>query len=96
MANVTITTSAVQIASKGRSSNKARIALEVYNNAAVTVWYGQTSAVTVANGVPLKAGEWKLFGFNGGSSKWMFRGELYGIVASGTADVRYEEYLETR
>lgn len=56
-----------------------RDALQLYNAGADTVYMGG-AAVTIANGWPLAAGE-----------KMVITGPsaVYGIVASGTIDVRY-------
>ena len=54
--------------------------IEVYNNGAVSVFWGGSS-VTVASGVPIAPGTSRSFDLEP-------REVVYGIVASGTADCR--------
>jgi hypothetical protein len=52
--------------------------------------------VTASSGYPLDAGDELVFEFDGGKYQFFYRGDIYGIVASGTADIRVWELLETR
>jgi hypothetical protein len=59
-------------------------AVAVYNNGASTVYLGG-SAVTTATGAPVAAGAW------GPGFDLTISDQLYGIVASGTVEVRVIE-----
>jgi hypothetical protein len=76
--NVTVTTAATQVVAENTSRKLAFI----NNNSAVVVYIG-TSGVTTTNGYPLAA--------NGNFINVDTISALYGIVASGTADVRVFE-----
>lgn len=62
-----------------------RRALVIHNNAAITIYLGQ-SDVTSSNGFPLLAGEKVAFDIGGTPNV-----NVYGIVASASADVRILE-----
>jgi hypothetical protein len=94
---VTVGTSATQIISKSRSSNTARIGLLIKNtDASDTVYLGESSSTSTSSGYPLAAGGELRFDYGGGKSQFFYRGDVYGIVASGTVNVRVWEFLETR
>lgn len=57
----------------------------VGNNSAVTVFIGPDINVTTTNGIPLLANS----NFANTDSDALFRGDIYGIVVTGTADVRF-------
>jgi len=59
-----------------------RVVFLVYNNSQVTVYVGDAN-VTIANGIPIQRGASYV------NEGW--GGVVYGIVATGTADVRVEE-----
>lgn len=63
-----------------RSSESTRTGIIIVNNSSQTVYLGLTDAVTTSNGIPVEASE------NFYTSDWT--GDIYGIVASGTANVR--------
>jgi hypothetical protein len=75
--NVTVATTATLI-----KAAASRQSISIYNNGASTVFVGYDTAVTTTNGMPIPAG-----------AEREIRDELavYGIVASGTVDVRYIE-----
>ena len=81
---VTVTTSATLII----ASNTNRKSLLIGNTSAGTVYLGDTTSVTTANGFPLPQNA-QLSEDSGGTR--MYMGAVYGIVASGTSDVRYWE-----
>jgi hypothetical protein len=83
--------SVADTATKIISANCNRQALILVNNSSDTVVYiGADDSVTIANGIPLytyMTKEYtKAFGF--------YNGDIYGIVTSGTADVRYWEMTQ--
>jgi hypothetical protein len=80
-AAVSVTTTATLI----RAAKSGRESLTVQNLAAATdVYVGPDSSVTTSNGLKIAQA--------GGSANYNeYTGALYGIVASGTADVRYAE-----
>jgi hypothetical protein len=82
---VTIANTATQIL--GASS--ARGGWIIHNASDQDIYIGGTSSVTTANGIPLASGE-KIVA--DGPAAW--NGALHGIVASGTADLRYFEWGE--
>ena len=77
---VTITTSATEIV----PYNRNRRIMVIRNNGTVTVYLGfSTTDCTTATGFPLEAGD---------VIKYTLKVDpIYGIVASGTCDVRVEE-----
>lgn len=94
--NVSVASTATPIVSKSRSSNTARIGLLIYNNGSQVVYLGEDANVTTSNGYPLAIGDTIRWSHDGGKAQFFFRGDVYGIVASSTADVRVWEFLETR
>lgn len=83
---VTVTTSATLIA----AANPKRQELIITNNSISTdIYIGQDANVTTANGLPLYANQTRERSRNGGTYGWL--GPVYGICASGTADIRYWE-----
>lgn len=81
---VTITTNATLIA----AANPERKGLLIANNGDDTVYIGFTSAVTTTTGFPLYASAT----LSNDNLLAAFRGNVYGIVASATQDVRYMEW----
>lgn len=73
----TITSSATLI-----RASQARTSISIYNNGAATVYVGTDSAVTTSNGMPIPAGS---------EREILFEGTIYGIVASGSVEVRWIE-----
>jgi len=94
--NISVASTATQIVSKSRSSNTARIGLLIRNLSSQAVYLSGESTVTTSSGYPLDAGDELVFDFDGGKNQFFYRGDIYGIVASGTADIRVWELLETR
>lgn len=84
MANVSVGTTATLIV----PSNAKRVSIIVENEGASEVFIGSDSTVTVANGVKLVV-DGTLCEDTGGTR--VYKGPIYGIVASGTADLRYWE-----
>lgn len=74
--NVTVTTSAQAI----RAAATTRRSVTIYNNGSQAVYVGFDTSVTTSNGMPIPAG---------GEREIRVTSAIYGIVASGTADVRY-------
>lgn len=69
------------------AANTWREGITLYNNGSVTVYIGTDSSVATGTGMPMLAGA--AYDFNG----WQqYKGALYGIAASATADVRYLEW----
>ncbi|MHA1827079.1 MAG: hypothetical protein ACTSX6_00375 [Candidatus Heimdallarchaeaceae archaeon] len=66
-----------------RSSNSARRSLIIQNNSTVDVYIGTDSSVTTSNGLKLLPDT--SISITDSTTDW------YGVVASGTADVRYIE-----
>jgi len=84
MANVTVTNSATKIV----GANTARLSLVIENNGSVTVYIGPDTSVSSSNGIPiLSSGS---FQEDSGGAR-MYQGDIYGITASSTSDVRYWE-----
>jgi len=78
---VTVGTTATEI----RPAEANRNYLLVTNLSAETVYLGFDNGVTTANGFPLpQNAHWERDGVG-------YNGPLYGIVAAGTADVRFLE-----
>lgn len=81
--NVSVTTSATQIL----PPNNRRKSCLINNNGAATLYIGFDSSVTSSNGMPVVSNGYYI---NSGEND-AFRGAIFGISASGTLDVRYEE-----
>jgi len=72
------------------AANCERKGVLIVNNGSVTMYIGPDSSITSANALPI---------FPGGSLDDSglldsFRGSIYGIVASGTVDARYWEWIQ--
>lgn len=78
---VTITTSPTVIKQK---DIEPRVALSLQNPSGVTVYYGFDNALTTNNGFPLEN--------TGKVSMTGHHGIVYGVVATGTADIRVMTY----
>lgn len=82
---VSVGTSATRLDTAAETDRNASSSLAPYNNGAVTVYVGG-SDVTTANGAPIPAGSW------GPAFNDINTNEgVYGVVASGTAEVRVLE-----
>lgn len=85
---ITVTTSATLI----RAQDLGRVELRITNSEDATIVYlGQDNTVTTANGTPLYDNQQFAQTKDWGSHK----GDVFGIVASGTADVRFWEVTGT-
>lgn len=81
---VTVTTTATRLDTTDETDSVSGSSLVVYNNGSATVYVGG-SDVTTANGLPVAASAW-------GPGVDLDPGEAwYGIVASGTVEVRVGE-----
>lgn len=67
-----------------RAARTTRVGLTLQNLGSVDVFWGTTNAVTTASGLKLAAGI-------AVEIDARYSGDVYAIVASGTADVRYFE-----
>jgi len=93
IAAVTVNTSATVIVAE----NFHRIGLWIDNRGPEIVYWGDGSGVTTSNGIVLLPMERVVMDFEGGKNfAFFFRGAIYGIVASGSSDVRVLELVETR
>lgn len=70
------------------ASNNNRRGSMVMNVSSGTVYIGQNANVTTSNGFPLLQNA--SFSNSGQNAVW--KGAIYGIVASGTSDCRYWEF----
>lgn len=75
--SVTVGTSATQIELR----KPHRVSFTIVNNSASTVYLGMDSTVTTSTGLPIVAGA--------SFTEDYYIGDLYAIVGSGTADLRY-------
>ena len=80
---ITVTTTATIIL----PANGRRRSCLINNNGSAILYIGFDSTVTSVTGMPVLAGG---FWINSGETD-AFRGVIYGIAASGTLDVRFEE-----
>ncbi len=71
------------------AANAWRTGLTLYNNGSVVVYIGTDASVAVATGMPMAAAA--AYDFNGWEG---YRGPIYGIAASATADMRYLEWTQ--
>jgi hypothetical protein len=70
------------------SANPQRIGLILVNTGTETVYIGHDTSLTTANGIPLKT-DMNLTEASGGEK--MYQGPYYGITATSTSDLRYDE-----
>lgn len=70
------------------AANPQRIGLIIVNTGTQTVYLGHDTSVSTSNGIPLKT-DMNLTESSGGEK--MYQGAFYGITASSTSDVRYDE-----
>lgn len=71
------------------AANTNRVGITLYNNSSVTVYIGTDTALATGTGMPMLAGA--AYDFNG----WkVYRGNVYGLAASATADMRYLEWTQ--
>lgn len=71
------------------AANTWRSGCTIQNNGSVTVYIGTDSSVATGTGIVLTAGS--NYDFNGFQN---YRGPIYGLAASATADVRYMEWTK--
>ena len=71
------------------AANNWRTGLTLYNNGSVIIYIGTDASVATTTGIPMAAAA--AYDFNGWQS---YKGAIYGIAASATADVRYLEWTK--
>lgn len=92
-------TSAVSVGTSATvlvAQNFERIGLIIENLSSQVVYMGTDSSDTTSSGITLQPAERRVFDFDGAIPQFFFSGGLWGIVASGTADVRVMELVRTR
>ena len=95
-AAVSVGTSATALVAENLTTPR-RIGLIIDNQGTQTVELGDSSGLTFGAGITLRAGDKMIFDFDGGVNQpFFFNGGMWGIVTSGTADVRVMELVETR
>lgn len=82
-AAVSVTTTATRLDTSSETDSVSGSDIALYNAGAVTVYLGKDD-VTTANGMPLAAGAYWSESLDAASG-------LYGVVASGTCEVRVRE-----
>jgi len=75
-------------AKKVIDANTNRKGFNLFNNSVVTIFWGFTSALTILNGIPIPANAGH---FNTGREDG-YRGSVFVIVASDTANLRFQEW----
>lgn len=81
---VTVATTATQVL----PPNGGRRGFVIRNNGGVVVYLGFDSSVTTATGMPVMPQD--TYPFTGEQSA--FKGAIWGVAASSTADVRFWDY----
>lgn len=71
-----------------KAANNARRGIQVYNNGNVIMYVGPDANITTSNAIPLLPQS--LYETSGEKQGW--RGAIYGLAASATADCRYFEW----
>ena len=71
-------------------SNNGRKGTIISNNSSQSIYIGFDSNVTTLTGTPVPSGGT----FNDSGEMDAYRGAVYGVVSSGTADIRYLEWGE--
>jgi hypothetical protein len=70
------------------ASNPSRKGSMIFNNSAGTVFLGMDSSVTTTTGIPVVQNST----FNNSGIQDAWRGDIYGIVVSGSSDIRFWEW----
>jgi hypothetical protein len=70
------------------AANNERKGSIIVNNGSVTIYLGMDASVTSSNGLTLLAGE----KFNNSGQNAVWKGNIYGITASSSSDIRYWEF----
>lgn len=83
--NVTVQSSGATLIT---AANNARRGIQIYNNGSVIVYVGPNASITTSNAIPLLPQS--LYETSGEKQGW--RGAVYGLAASSTADVRFFEW----
>ena len=83
--NVSVTTSATKIF----SVDNRRVGFVISNNSNSDIYIGPDDTVTTSNGTVVPAR-----GNFGEDGKFAWKGDVYGIAGSGTADIRYWDWQE--
>lgn len=60
----------------------------VINNSSSTIYIGPDASITASNGIPIASNS----NFTDSGDGDNFKGNIYGITASGSADVRYWQW----
>ncbi len=71
------------------AANTWRSGCTIMNNGSPTIYVGTDSSVATGTGIPIPGGG--NYDFNGFQN---YRGPIYGIAASATADTRYLEWTK--
>lgn len=82
--SVTVNTNATLIA----ASNPARKGCVIVNNGGASIFLGMDSGVTTSNGLPVASNAT----FSNSNLEAAWRGDIYGIIGSNSADVRFWEW----
>lgn len=72
------------------AANLERRGSLLFNNSAQTVYLGMDASVTTANGFPLLSNA----SMQNSGPNALWKGAIYGIVASSTANCRFWEYVQ--
>ncbi len=83
---VTVTNSATLV----HATTSARRGFTLYNNGSVTIYCGFDTNITSSNAIPVPAG----VGYEWVGDQDAYRGLVYCITASSTADVRWWEWTK--
>jgi len=89
MANSYNTVTVTSAATLVKAANSWRAGITLYNVGTATVYVGTDSSVTSSTGMPVAQGG--AYDFNGWEG---YRGDIYAITASSTADLRYLEWTQ--
>ena len=73
------------------AANTARISYFIINNHSAAIFVAEDNTVTTVNGLPLGSGG----ALSEDQGERLFKGDIFGIVATATADVRVWERTST-
>lgn len=90
MASTFNTVSVASTATRILAANLERRGSLLFNNSNQTVYLGMDASVTTANGFPLPTNA--SMSNSGPNEVW--KGAIYGVVASSTADIRFWEFVQ--
>jgi hypothetical protein len=84
------------VIAEGVSGKKLRTALKIINYSSSGVVFLSDVSPATTDGWPLIPGQKEEWDYDGNSSRFFFRGNVYGISDGSTVDIRIWEFTESK